>query len=111
MKRIVSGFIAITAVLTCAMSAATAVGPGGWDHVGVGSTSATSLNGAVYALDAHTPGSMYVGGNFTSAGGNSKAQRIARWNGASWSSLGATPLTNGAVFAIASHAGKVYAGG
>jgi hypothetical protein len=54
---------------------------------------------------------MYVGGNFTSAGGNASAQRIARWNGLSWSSLGTTPISNGGVFAIAYSAGKVYAGG
>src|SRR4051794_24626119 len=93
---------------------AAAVGPGGWDHLGVGATQSTpSLSGgsSVTALNADNPGVLYAGGNFTSAGGNSKARRIARWNGSSWSSLGATPLTNGQVFAIAYHAGKVYIGG
>ncbi|MDT4921111.1 MAG: hypothetical protein QOI15_2013, partial [Pseudonocardiales bacterium] len=91
---------------------ALAVGPGGWDHVGVGGTSSqSSLNGTVTALNADNPGVLYVGGIFTSAGGNTKAQRVARWNGSTWSALGATPLTNGQVFALAYHAGKIYAGG
>ncbi|MDQ1602546.1 MAG: hypothetical protein QOE01_391, partial [Actinomycetota bacterium] len=99
-------------IATASLAAAVSVGPGGWSHVGVGSTSTTpSLNGAVYALNTQNPGVLYVGGNFTTAGGNSKAKRIASWNGSSWSALGATPLTNGAVHAIAYHAGKVYVGG
>jgi hypothetical protein len=97
--------------MSIAISAA-AVGPGGWDHVGVGATSAlSSLNGAVTALDTENPGVLYAGGGFTSAGGNTKAARIARWNGSTWSSLGNTPIPNGGVYAIAYHAGKVYAGG
>ena len=91
---------------------AEAVGPGGWSHVGVGATSSTpSLDGHVYALNSQNPGVLYAGGDFTTAGGNPKAKRIARWNGSTWSALGNTPLTNGAVFAIAYHAGKVYVGG
>ncbi|MDT4928605.1 MAG: hypothetical protein QOF92_1472 [Pseudonocardiales bacterium] len=101
----------VTAIVTAA-PAAPAVGPGGWDHVGVGSPSAlASLNGHVTALNTQAPGALYVGGSFTSAGGNPKAARIARWNGATWSALGNTPLADGGVFAIAYHAGKVFAGG
>ena len=32
-------------------------------------------------------GDLYVGGDFTTAGGN-PASRIAKWNGSSWSALG-----------------------
>jgi hypothetical protein len=71
----------------------------------------SSLDGTVSALNTDNPGVLYAGGNFTSAGGNSKAKRIARWNGSNWSSLGTTPITNGLVDAIAYHAGKVYVGG
>jgi hypothetical protein len=89
-----------------------ATGPGGWNHVGVGSTATTpSLNGSVTALNTDNPGVLYVGGGFTDAGGHSKADRIAKWDGAAWSAIGGTPLTNGQVFAIAYHAGKVYVGG
>lgn len=93
-------------------SAASAVGPGGWDHLGVGATSAApALNGAVYALNTDAPGVLLVGGNFTSAGGNANAARIATWNGSAWGALNGTPISSGAVMAIAYHDGKVYAGG
>ena len=101
---------ALAAVLSISLGAA-ATGPGGWDHLGNGGSSAVpALNGAVYALNVENPGVLYAGGAFTEAGGNPKAAYIARWNGSTWSSLGNTPL-NGAVNAIAYHAGKVYAGG
>lgn len=95
---------------------ASAAGPGGWDHLGDGGSPGTdSLNGAVYALNADAPGVLYVGGPFTDAGGNADADRIASWNGSSWSALGSssasTQISNGAVFAIAYATGKVYAGG
>ncbi len=103
--------VAIAALLATAQGVA-AIGPGGWDHLGHGATSTTaSLNGAVYALNADAPGLLLVGGNFTSAGGNANASRIATWNGTTWGALNGTPIDNGAVFAIAYHAGKVYAGG
>ncbi len=56
---------------------------------------------------------VYVGGDFTSAGGAS-VNRIARWDGANWHALG-TGSSNGCdlpVLAIAvSPAGQMYAGG
>jgi trimeric autotransporter adhesin len=111
-RSVFASAAAFTAIILVAPLAA-AIGPGGWDHVGVGSTSTTpSLNGtSVTALNADNPGVLYVGGNFTNAGGHSTADRIARWNGTAWSAIGNTPLTNGQVFAIAYHAGKVYVGG
>jgi hypothetical protein len=110
-RRLLALAIAIAVVLQFA-PAALATGPGGWDHVGVGATSgASSLNGVVTALNSENPGVLYAGGNFTSAGGNPKAKRVARWNGSTWSSLGTTPIGNGQVFALAYHAGKLYAGG
>src|SRR4051812_22294065 len=105
----------VGAVLTltiAGMPLAHATGPGGWSHAGVGSTSTTpSLDGSVYAMNSDNPGVLYVGGTFTSAGGNTKARYIAGWDGSSWSSLGTTPLTTGNsvdVRAIAYSAGKVY---
>ena len=51
-----------------------------------------------------------MGGAFTAAGGKTGADYIAKWSGGAWSALGASKL-NGAVHAIAYHAGKVYVGG
>lgn len=55
---------------------------------------------------------VYAGGNFTEAGGV-PARYIARWDGASWSSLGEgihTPVT-GTVAALAVSGTDLYAGG
>jgi hypothetical protein len=55
-----------------------------WSAVGYGS----ALNGVVLALAVFDDGgeALYAGGEFTTAGGNI-ANRIARWNGSSWSPL------------------------
>ncbi len=42
---------------------------------------------------------LYIGGDFTSAGGVT-LNYIARWNGTTWSALGATVGTSGGVFAL-----------
>ena len=92
---------------------APAAGPGGWDHLGTGATpAAKSLNLVASALEA-TPGALYVGGKFTDAGGVANADRIAKWNGSSWSAVSSSTeqIANGEVFAIAVAGGKVYAGG
>jgi len=103
--------LAIAALLPFAGSAA-AIGPGGWDHVGVGSPSTTaSLDGPVYALNADDPGVLLVGGGFTKAGGNANAARVATWNGTAWGALNGPPIDNGAVFALAYSGGRVFAGG
>lgn len=92
-----------------------ATGPGGWGHVGEGGSPGTpSLNGAVYALQAAS-GSLYVGGNFTDAGGDDAADRIAITNGQGWGNLSpaSSEISNGAVNAIAVDpaSGYVFAGG
>jgi hypothetical protein len=107
--------LALAGILVLALALAPpawAIGTGGWDHVGHGSTLTTpALNANVTALNTDNPGVLYVGGNFTNAGGHVNADRIARWDGTAWSVIGGVPLTNGQVFAIAYHAGKVYVGG
>jgi hypothetical protein len=90
-----------------------AAGPGGWDHLGDrGSPGTDSLDLVASAL-AVTPGALYVGGEFTDAGGIPNADRIAKWNGSSWSAVSSSTsqISNGRVTAIAVSAGKVYAGG
>ncbi len=105
----------LAAVLVGSLAtAASGAGPGGWDHLGdAGSPGTQSLNGDVYTLNADAPGVLYAGGPFTDAGGNANADRIAGWNGGSWTALSSptSQISNGAVFAIAYANGKVYAGG
>ena len=89
-------------------------GPGGWDHLGdAGTPGSDSLNANVNVLNGDKPGLLLVGGEFTDAGGNAAADRIASWNGSSWSPVGlvSDQIGNGGVYAIAYANGKVYAGG
>ncbi len=93
---------------------ATAAGPGGWDHLGTGShAGGDSLDAVANALEATPDGLLYVGGAFTDAGGVLNADRIAKWNGSSWSAVSSSTsqITNGQVDAIAVFDGEVYAGG
>jgi hypothetical protein len=110
------GTSVVTLLLLAALAGpAQATGPGGWDHVGDGGTVGTpSLNGKVNALYLSST-RLYVGGEFTSAGGDLAADRIATWNLSVWAALG-TPtsrIADGAVNAIARdpNTGFVYAGG
>ena len=104
----------------CAVAAGTiaavalAAGPGGWDHLGDrGTPGSDSLDLVASALTS-TPGLLYVGGDFTDAGGIPAADRIATWNGSSWAAVGSSDSQfppGGGVLDIAVSGGKVYAGG
>ena len=101
--------VTASAIVTFALAA----GPGGWDHLGTGNhPGGDSLDATASALEA-TPDGLLVGGAFTDAGGVPNADRIAKWNGTSWSAVSssASRITNGQVNAIAVSGGKVYAGG
>jgi len=68
-----------------------------WSALGLG------MNGSVFALTVFDDGSdsgpgLYAGGNFSSAGGV-PINRVAKWDGISWSSLG-EGLTGGSVRAL-----------
>ena len=63
---------------------------------------------AVFAAVVDGSGSLYIGGNFTVAGGV-VANRIAKWDGSSWSALGSG--MNGDVSALAVSGTNLYAGG
>lgn len=76
--------------------------PYAWNALGSG------LNDIVYAIETNGT-DVYVGGQFTAAGGNLNANYIASWDGSSWSALG-TGL-NGDVYTIAVFGGSIYAGG
>jgi len=65
----------------------------------------------VIAMTVHNDGSgpaLYIGGVFSGVGGVA-ASNVARWDGASWSTLGGG--VQGAVFSLASYNGDLYVGG
>ncbi len=67
-----------------------------------------SFGGAIYAMK--TVGSdLYIGGAFTQAPGSVAANRIAKYNGTTWSALGAG--VDNTVRAIAADGSTLYAGG
>src|SRR5436309_2448060 len=70
--------------------------------------STLGMNNTVRALLRDGAGNLYVGGQFTMAGG-APANYVARWNGTSWSALGAGPPNN--AFSLARDAsGNLYVG-
>src|SRR5687767_15481636 len=88
---------------------ATAAGPGGWDHLGDrGTPGSDSLDLVASALEV-SGGVLYVGGEFSDAGGIADADRIATWNGSSWAAVSsaASRIPNGRVSDIAVSGGKV----
>jgi hypothetical protein len=80
----------------------------GWDERFF--TNGASGGNTVEATVSDGAGNIYIGGSFTSVG-NVAANRIARWNGTSWSALGSGISVNGTVYALAVAGTDVYAGG
>ena len=81
-----------------------------WSSLGTGA--ANGVGGGPVQAIAVTAGVVYVAGDFNAAGGN-PANRIARWNGSAWSTLG-SGTSNGVgagVRALAVDGGDLYAGG
>jgi len=76
------------------------------------STLTTGISGAgaaVYAIYALSASNVYVGGDFTTAGGSARAY-IARWDGTSWNAMGTG--TNNIVRSISAvDSSNVYVGG
>lgn len=70
----------------------------------------TGLNGICFSIAIAPNGDVYVGGNFTSAGGVANTAKIAKWDGSAWNAL-STGLNN-IVRALAfAPNGDLYIGG
>jgi hypothetical protein len=113
-KRRLVRVLALSAlVIGAIVTLASAAGPGGWDHLGDRGTSGTDSLDLVASALTVTPAALYVGGDFTDAGGIPNADRIATWNGSNWSAVSSatSQISNGGVSDIAVSGGKVYAGG
>lgn len=86
---------------------------GTWSSLGAGSANglSTGSGDTVHAL-AVIGSTLYVGGQFTTAGGL-PANNIAQWDGAAWASLGtdADNGVNGTVSALVPARGALYVGG
>jgi len=81
---------------------------GSWSALGSGVVGFFN-SGTVDALVVDGSGTLYAGGEFTSAGSHS-ANNIAKWNGRSWSALGEG--LNDRVLALAmDSSGNLFAGG
>jgi hypothetical protein len=75
-----------------------------WSGLGSGFHPDSSVTALAVSGDT-----LYAGGNFTSAGGDTNANCIAQWNGSNWSALGRG--LNFTVEALAVSGGTLYAGG
>ena len=69
----------------------------------------TGVNDYVYAL-AVSGSDLYVGGDFSTAGGNS-ALGVAKWDGSAWSALGSGVNNVNVVRALAMAGNTLYVGG
>jgi hypothetical protein len=111
-SKLISAVVLALATAVLTIPGSQAVGPGGWDHLGTGATaSMPALNNDVLALNTDLPGQLLVGGKFTGAGGVAGRDRLASWNGTSWSTVGGAGGLTGEVRALATAGAKVYVGG
>lgn len=76
-----------------------------WEIVGGG------VNKSVFAIAVHGT-DLYVGGNFTSAGGNDQIKSIAKWDGTAWRAMGSMEGSVNAIAIVETANGfDIYAGG
>jgi len=104
------GFLPLLSLLMFALTNSRAASPDeNWDDRFAG----PGVNNGVHAI-ATIGTDVYVGGRFTQAGG-SNMNYVARWDGRSWSSLGAGISNlvsyNDLVFALATATTNLYVGG
>ena len=79
-----------------------------WSALRDSRTGAVGTNNEIRAIDLDQNNTLYIGGNFDTAGGRT-ANRIATYNGSRWGTLGRG--TSGFVQAIDINANYIYAGG
>lgn len=82
-----------------------------WSSVGGGVPSANAPGAGRQGVDAIyvSGGIVYVGGDFTDAGGNEDADYLAQWDGSAWSALGAG--VEGPVLALEGDGARVVVAG
>lgn len=71
----------------------------------------TGLDASGHALAFDTSGNLYVGGEFSAAGGIANTSRIAKWNGSAWSALGTGMNGDVLTLAVQQNGTTIYAGG
>jgi len=79
------------------------------DANGVWKAMGSGMNSAINTLTIGLDGTLYAGGNFTTAGGVT-VNRIAKWNGTDWSALG-TGMSGTVNTLTIGLDGSLYAGG
>ena len=68
-----------------------------WSALGSDGSGGDAIDGAIAELTVSRTGDLYVGGEFGDAAGISAADRVAKWNGTTWSALGSNGSGDGAI--------------
>jgi hypothetical protein len=81
-----------------------------WSALGTGVGGVGGATGAsVYSMEVFS-GNLYVGGNFTSAGG-STVYGLAKWDGVNWTTVGSAPSLSAWVLSMKTFNSNLYIGG
>jgi hypothetical protein len=99
-----------TASSAAAEPAALASIPGPWAALGSDGAGGPAINGTIHAV-AVSGTDIYVGGSFTNAGGHASVNFLAKWDGFTWSAVGAPGAFNDQVDAIVISGSNIYVGG
>jgi len=67
-----------------------------WSALGDNGAGNGAINNNLFAIAIHGT-DVYVGGDFTNAGGVAEADYVAKWNGTTWSALGSNGAGNGSL--------------
>lgn len=84
--------------------------PAAWEAVGADIVCSAPSNKGVYAIAISPSGTIYIGGTFDSASGNTNCNNIAYWSGTAWTPL-ATGLNNTVRALAFAPNGDLYIGG